>query len=298
MKYFYPYLHTTFLLICLFFTNLLSANAAQAPPDNSIDINVDKPTICEGEKISIFLASSEVGVEYQLKADGIENGTPIIGTGSQISFTLTPMATAIYSVTATNISTSETSDLTETVTVTVNPGPNLNLLLLVDKSQICENSNEPILVSIENSTSGLTYWLKDEFGGDHGNTLGTGGKATFGSVSPNTSTTFFVETTAAGCSGNLPIKNDISVDVISLPYTNIKLDISEPEICVGEKTFISLDTSEIGVRYQLFDGTYNVEDPIAGTGSSISFPEFSPFRISQLPSNCNQFSLWNTTKSR
>lgn len=271
-----------FLIVLLFYCfvtpKYLLAGLISFEPNQTIDVFVDKTNICVGENIMISLVSSELGVEYQLKADGIAIDEPVSGTGSQLDFYTSPAKTTTYSFTATNTSTLESVDILKTVSINVNPGPNLDLPLTADKYQICEESNEPVLISLDNSEVGLTYLLKDEFGVEYGSLPGNGSKINFTSVSPNRTTSYLVETTSAGCNGNVEIKNRLSIDVINLPLSNINLSISEPNICIGEKTTITLDTSEIGVSYHLYDGTYYSKDSIVGNGSSVSFPEFSPFR--------------------
>lgn len=278
MKHFYPYSYTALLFVYFLFSNPLIAISAQIPPDSTIDLSIDKPAICEGETISIFLASSEIGIEYQLKANGVNEGTPIHGTGSQISFSSQPRATTTFSVTATNTSTGESVDLSETITVAVSAGPKLNLLVTANHAQICESLNTPVVISVENSEAGLSYWLKDQSGSVLDMATGNSGALNFTSVSPTTSTTYIVETTMVGCNDRLELENKYDLTVVPLPIATMDVSITEPEICVGENTVISIDSSEVGVKYQLFDGAYLKGDIIDGTGSALSFPEFSPFR--------------------
>ncbi len=40
--------------------------------------------VCSGGNLNITLADSEVGVDYQLKLDGVDFGAPIAGTGNQL----------------------------------------------------------------------------------------------------------------------------------------------------------------------------------------------------------------------
>jgi hypothetical protein len=287
MNHFYYILSFFILTLQLALTPVKTySNSSSSPttirsalaPDNSISVSADATSICVGEIVKIHLATSETGVSYQLIANGSAIGSAINGTGGEINFTVSPTDNTNYEVLASNISSGHSSTLTETVTITVNPGPKLDLNVFSDENSICESLNIPVTISIENSENGLTYWLKDEEGTEIGSSTGNGSTMNFSTVSPTKSTQYIVETTMAGCNDRIDLQNKVQIDVTSLPVNTINLSISEPKICVGEKTIISLDTSEIGVSYQLFDGTFNEGEPISGTGEALSFPEFSPFR--------------------
>nr|WP_320117933.1 gliding motility-associated C-terminal domain-containing protein [uncultured Marinifilum sp.] len=277
-------LQKSFLLLCLaLFIPLFAKSASKisfttSEPDKTINVSLDKTSICKGETICISLSTSETGVEYELNANGNNIESPQNGTGSSINFSFAPAATAIYSITATNISTLESTELLQTVSVTVLEAPKLDLTITASDNEICESLNEPVIISIANSENECTYWLKDSKGKEISMANGNGGQMNFSSVSPDTTTSYFIETRKNTCSSKLQLTNTLNIEVIPLPITNIDLSISEPEICVGEKTIISLDTSEKGVSYQLFNGTYLEGESISGNGSQVSFPEFSPFR--------------------
>lgn len=259
-------------------SSMHSALLAKAAPDNSITVTSDATSICEGESTTITLATSETGVSYQLIGNGTNIGSAISGTGNEIKFSVSPNANTTYEVHTTNISSGESATLNETVTITVAPGPNLDLNVVSNENSICEGLNIPVTISVENSENGLSYWLKDDKNNVIGSSTGNGSTMNFSTVSPTSTTLYSVETTMAGCHDRLELNKNVQVDVNPLPEKTINLSISEPKICVGEKTIISLDKTETGVNYQLFDGTFNEGDPIAGTGEALSFPEFSPFR--------------------
>ncbi len=270
MKHFYPYLHTTLLFVYLLFSNQFIAIAAQVPPDNSIDISIDKSAICEGEVISIFLASSEVGVEYQLKADGVNEGTPINGTGSQISFNSQPSVTTTYSITATNTSTSESIDLTETITVTVSAGPNLNLLVTASEIQICKD--EGVIIAVENTESGYNYLLNNGPDDFPPAIDGNGGTIQFPQVFPASNTTYQVFVSGGSCYDQIMLNNTASINVAAAPKIDLVAYADNNQICIGESVNITIENSEIGIDYQIFDGSTYVAGPLTGNGSNLVFP--------------------------
>jgi|GEM_PF-3451318 len=269
MKHFYPYLHTTLLFVYLLFSNQFIAIAAQVPPDNSIDISIDKSAICEGEVISIFLASSEVGVEYQLKADGVNEGTPINGTGSQISFNSKPSVTTTYSITATNTSTSESVNLTETITVTVSSGPNLNLLVSASETQICKG--EGVIISVDNTESGYTYLLNNGPDDFPPAIAGNGGTIQFPQVFPASNTTYQIFVAGGSCYDQIMLNNTTSINVAAAPKIDLVAYADNNKICIGESVNITIENSEIGIDYQIFDGSTYVAGPLTGNGSNLVF---------------------------
>ncbi len=79
--------------------------------------------VCDGSAIDIVLMNSQSGVSYQLKAKADDSavGSVVAGTGAEISFTITPVATAIYYVEATRDGVTCNSILDNEVTVVVDP---------------------------------------------------------------------------------------------------------------------------------------------------------------------------------
>jgi gliding motility-associated-like protein len=269
MKHFYSYLHTILILLCLFFTNQSIVLASKAAPDNSIDISIDKPSICEGETISIFLATSEIGVEYQLKENGSNFGLPADGTGSQISFNLSPLTTATYSVTATNKTTNETSDLSETIPVTVNPGPNLGLSVNATENQICKG--EGVIISVDNAELGYNYLLNNGPDDFPPAKAGNGSTISFQQVFPKANTTYRIFVSGGSCHDQIMLTNTATINVDAPPKTNLKFYSDNNQICPGESVTITIEKSEPGAEYQIFDGSTYVAGPLAGTGNNLNF---------------------------
>ena len=73
-------------------------------PDDSFTISDDGA--CVPGTFTLTMSSSEVGVSYQLRLDSDDSnvGAPIAGTGSPISFTVTPLVSTRYNVYATGAS--------------------------------------------------------------------------------------------------------------------------------------------------------------------------------------------------
>ena len=274
MKKFYPYFQKILLLSAtLIITFVAQASiflvAGAAVPDNSIDISVDKSSICEGESISIFLATSEAGVEYQLKSNGTNTGTPLNGTGAQIHFELSPTTTATYSITATNSSTLETVDLTETIDVTVLPGPNLKIPVNFTENMICKG--EGTIISIDNTQTNFNYLLNNGPDDFPPSLAGNGGTIQFPQVFPISNTTYRIYVSGSNCSDKIQLSNSALINVAAAPKTDLVVSANHIQICPGEEVIISVDASQIGVDYEVFDGSSYVAGPISGTGGLINF---------------------------
>ncbi|MBN2595721.1 MAG: gliding motility-associated C-terminal domain-containing protein [Marinifilaceae bacterium] len=153
--------------------------------------------------------------------------------------------------------------------------PDNSLTVTIDKEIICEG--ELIQIHITPSEIGVNYQLKSENTNIGVPQAGNGSTIHF-TITPDKSTTYQVVAADPSTLESINLSQTVSIEVISKPIDNIDVSISEDQICIGEKTTISLNTSQLGVSYQLYDGTYMQQSPIQGNNSSISFPEFSPFR--------------------
>ncbi len=86
-----------------------------------------------GPGVAVGLSGSENGVNYQLKVNGNNTGSPVPGTGSALSFG-NQTAAGAYTVLATRSSTGCTATMGGSVAVTVNPLPMVSLTLGIDQA--------------------------------------------------------------------------------------------------------------------------------------------------------------------
>jgi hypothetical protein len=82
-------------------------------------LSVSDATICSGSSATITVSSSETGYSYQLRDDSDDSsvGSPVTGTGSDITFSVSPTSTTTYNVLVTNGVCSE--ELSDQSTVSV-----------------------------------------------------------------------------------------------------------------------------------------------------------------------------------
>jgi hypothetical protein len=101
-------------------------------PDDSFSLSDE--TSCSGEMVEIIMSSSEVGISYQLRDDSNDSpvGATENGTGSPISFFVSPTSSIQYNILASNILSDCSSELIDKSIITVLPLPTVSFNLLSD----------------------------------------------------------------------------------------------------------------------------------------------------------------------
>lgn len=79
-----------------------------------------------GAGVPVGLSNSAAGISYQLQLNGVNNGAALAGTGAALNFG-NKTATGIYTVIATNTTTSCALQMPGSVTVTIHPQPTVSL---------------------------------------------------------------------------------------------------------------------------------------------------------------------------
>ncbi|MDE5418625.1 gliding motility-associated C-terminal domain-containing protein [Labilibaculum sp. DW002] len=153
--------------------------------------------------------------------------------------------------------------------------PDNSLSVSIDTETIC--FGETTQIHIAPSEINVSYQLYTE-GLTVGDAQDGNGSLLHFTLTPNYSATYQIIATNKLTLEKSTLNESVYLEVIRPPVDDIKVNISEDQICIGEKTIISLGNSENGVSYQLYDGTYMHGSPIEGNNAAISFPEFSPFR--------------------
>lgn len=215
--------------------------------------------ICYGSSgVSVGLTGSEIGVNYQLKRDGINTGTPVAGTGNPIDFGVFIIA-GTYTVLATNTTTLTTRTMNGSAVIIVHLLP--TVFTLGPAGMNCAGTN----LRLNGSEAGVYYIL---YRGIDSVTMewGTGvpGFLYFGpQTEPGTYTAIAFDS-ATACSSAM--NGAPTIHAIPLLFNVTPAGI----LCAGET--IGVDGSQTGVTYQLIrDGINNVGLPVSGTGSTISF---------------------------
>ncbi|WP_276135112.1 PKD-like domain-containing protein [Polluticoccus soli] len=97
-----------------------------------------------GSGLAVFLSNSQTGVNYQLKLDGVNTGSAVAGsTGNFINFGL--KTAGVYTVVATDATTTCSASMTSSATITANPSPTITLG--ADPTVIQGNTNAQLFYS-------------------------------------------------------------------------------------------------------------------------------------------------------
>jgi|GEM_PF-1694287 len=221
-------------------------------------------TLCSGGSgVTVNLSGSESGVNYQLKVDGGNTGSPIAGTGSAISFTNVTSA-GTCTIVGTNSTSGCQTTMTGSANVTVNSLP--AAYAMTGASSYC-NGGSGTALGLNGSESGVNYQLKIDGGNTGSPVAGTGSAITFGNQT--TTGTYTVVATNATTTCTNTMTGSIAVSINPLP-TAYNVTGGGVYCSGGTGVAVGLDGSQSGVNYQLKIGGVNTGSPVAGTGAAIS----------------------------
>ncbi len=158
-------------------------------PDSSQ--TVSDTSLCSGNAAPIHISTSQSGVNYYLRdnSDNTLVSGPVSGTGSAISFTVSPLVTTTYNVFGQNVTTGCNSVIDDLSVVTISGAA--PVLISSTPDTIC-NSGSAILSAAFNS--GVLSWYDVLTGG-----LSLGNGASFITPSISNTTTYYVDATLSGC---------------------------------------------------------------------------------------------------
>ncbi len=215
---------------------------------------------------NVGLASSTIGVNYQLYAGATPVGTYFVGTGSALNFGPQATTGVTYTVVATNATTLCSIIMSGGVTVTASPLP--NQFTVTGTGGYCLGGTG-VPVGLTGSNTGINYQL---FLGGVGSTIvaGTGSALSFGNQT--TPGTYTVLATNPSTTCNITMSGSATVTLNSLPTSFTVTTPGTGAYCLGGAGVpVNLNGSQTGVNYQLYIGGTPSGAPVAGTGTSITF---------------------------
>jgi len=231
--------------------------------------------LCTGSAIG--LDDSEIGVNYQLRRDGITNvGTPLAGTGFPISFGIMNIP-GTYTVIATSTSTG--------CGITMNGSPILQPQPLVYTIAPQGPQCSGVSITLNGSQLGTDYVLVLDNTFNIDTIPGTGNTLDFG---PQLVTGTYTVQAIGGATTCQAAMNG-STQVLAYPAT---FNITPAGLICATAT-VGLDGSETGVNYTLYKNGISTGITVPGTGNAISFGiqlwgDFTVKAVNQL-SNCSIF---------
>ena len=116
---------------------------------------------CSGSGgLAVGLNGSEAGIGYQLKLDGVDIGSNVVGTGSAISFG-NQTSGGVYTAVATSLaSTGCSNSMTGSVTIAVNPVVNPSISISATASTICTGTSVTFDATAQYGGSSPAYQWK------------------------------------------------------------------------------------------------------------------------------------------
>jgi hypothetical protein len=214
-------------------------------------------TVCNGSTVTVNVAGSQAGINYELFNGGTSLSSTTAGTGGAINLVTSALtANTTITVRATNPVTSCSVLLTGTSVVTVNPIPVTPTINPVGPVVVCEGTAAIVLTS---SAGAGNQWYKD------GSPIG-GATATTLNITtlPGNSGSYTVISTVSGCASG--VSAAVAVTINQLPLTSVGVSPVSAIICSGSTVTVSLTGTETGINYQLFDGPSPLSAAVAGTG--------------------------------
>ncbi len=218
-----------------------------------------------GSGVNISLGASQTGVNYQLKVGGSNTGTALAGTNGALSWANQTTA-GVYTVLATNASTSCSQAMSSSATVAVNPVP--VTYTTSGGGSICSGASG-LPITLNGSESTVNYQLKIN-GVNSGSPI-TGNGSTLNWPTQTTQGTYTIVGTIAssGCSTTMTGSPSITVN----PTPSVFTVNGGGSFCSGGAGLtVGLTGSQTGVNYQLKLGGANSGSPVAGTNGALSWP--------------------------
>lgn len=227
-------------------------------------------TVCEGASgVAIELDGSAAGVSYQLKKDGTNEGTPLMGTGAALNFGAFSAA-GLYTVTATQGSCSVSmADTAQVVVNTVNPGS-----IAADQSYCIASDAAQLADTLAASGQGtLTYqWQSGSNGVDGWTDISQASSAAYDPSTLSTTTYFRRQVTSTldsvACSAFSNVVSvvigDVTAPTLSCPANQTR---NVPGACSYTASGTEFNLLSSSDNCGVASTTYALTGATSGTGS-------------------------------
>jgi len=217
-----------------------------------------------GAGVHVGLSTSDAGINYQLYMGSSPVGGPVAGIGAALDFGVLTAA-GTYTVVATNALTGCVMNMAGSATITINPLP--VVYTVTGGGSYCAGGTG-IHVGLSGSNTGINYQLVNGSTAVGSPVPGTGSALDFGALTAAGTYTVYAVNAATGCNSGMTG----SAIVVINPLPNIDSVTGGGNYCPGGTgVHVGLNTSTVGVNYQLLRGTTTIGAPLAGTGSGLDF---------------------------
>jgi GEVED domain/Secretion system C-terminal sorting domain len=211
----------------------------------------------------IGLGGSAASVNYQLYYDGTITGSSVAGTGSTIDFG-PETSTGTYTVVATGALTGCSTSMSGSLVVGINPLP--TAYGVTGGGNYCIGGTG-VHIGLGASVSGISYQLYRGGTPIAGTSMpGTGSALDFGLQTTTGAYSIVATNSSTGCTATMTGGATIGTTALPAAY-NV---LGGGSFCSGGLGVdVSINNSDVGVTYQLYNGTATVGSPISGTGSAL-----------------------------
>lgn len=221
---------------------------------------------CPGASgLHIGLSTSSTGTNYQLYRGSTAIAFPVAGTGSALDFGAQTI-TGTYFVTATIPATGCSINMTGSAAIGINTPPTA-FVLSSSASSYCAGGTG-VSISLSGSNVGVNYQLYMGTTPVGAAMAGTSFGLHYGLFTTAGTYAVVATSTSTGCSDTMTGTPAIAVN----PLPNVYTVSGGGSYCAGGTGFdVSLGGSDVGVSYQLYDGSTPVGTAPTGTGFSLDF---------------------------
>lgn len=254
-------------------TNTLTACTSSMTGSASVVINAlpDVFTVTGGGNyciggtgVNVGLNGSTPGITYQLYNGTVPVGALVTGTGLSLNFGVFT-ATGNYTVIGFNPATACSNPMGGSATITTSPLP--TIYTVTGGGSYC-NGGTGVAIGLTGSLAGTSYQVYNGAAIASAPLLGTGEPLDFGLFTVPGTYSVLATSLSSSCSNAMSATALVAINVLPTLHTIA----GGGTICDGsEGALVSLNNSNTGVAYQLYNGSATVGAPVAGTGSAISF---------------------------
>ncbi len=217
-----------------------------------------------GTGVSVGLASSDLGIDYELYLGGVPTGNILAGTGIALDFGLQTAAGG-YTVVATNTATTCVNNMSGVAVVIINPLP--SIYSVTGGGSYCAG-DAGVSVGLSNSDLGINYQLYIGGVPTGAPLAGVGGALDFGLQTGAGTYTVIATNSITGCVENMAG----SVLVVINPLPTAYPVTGGGSYCTGGAGFnVGLATSDIGIDYELYFNGVPTGTILSGTGAALDF---------------------------
>jgi len=244
-----------------------------------------------GTGVPVGMATTAVGFTYQLYRGATPVGSPRTGTGSAISFGL-QTTVGTYTVLATNDFTGCQNVMNGSAVINTLPLPADHLV--AGGGVGCEGVDS-FHVGMTGSDFGIDYQLYNGGTAIGAPVPGNGGGIDFGLFGVSGTYTVLATNTTTGCQAVMSGQADFLIN----PAPQVFAVSGGGGYCIGGPgAVINLLGSQLGVEYQLYNGSAPVGLPVAGDGNPITFgQQFTAGTYSVAATNTSTFCRSNMSGS-